>query len=322
MGEIPSLPLGRQLVSIFAANREDAYNTQRARASALKGVATMLHEEFGLQKWDNLKAKHIDHVVERLKAEDAGKRSIEGKLTHLRWLVRKIGKANLVPRSNAELEVEPGPRKTRAGKTVSDERLGAILGAVEDARLRAAIRLGRYLGMRFREAMLFRPSRDFDGERLWFKRGTKGGRPRYLWLHNPKQREVIEEVRALVGGGDAALIPREWKTFDSWRQHCYHKFRKAGLGQKTDAVFHDLRRTFACERMKYLMEFRGRSRDDAARLVARELGHSRTEILEWYIAEERDLATPANQTSLPFPCSTPAAPGAAHPPQSPAVLAG
>src|SRR2546428_1946712 len=110
-------PLERQLISIFAANREDAYDTQLARASALKGVATMLHEEFGLQKWENLKAKHIEHVVERLKTEDTGHRSIEGRLSHLRWLVRKIGKANLVPRSNAELNVEPGPRKTRAGKT-------------------------------------------------------------------------------------------------------------------------------------------------------------------------------------------------------------
>src|SRR5574341_1005845 len=119
----PTLPLERQLISIFAANREDAYNTQRARASALRGIATMLREKFGLQKWANLKAKHIEHVVERLKAEDAGKRTIEGKLTHLRWLVRKIGKANLVPRSNAELAVEPGPRKTRAGKTISEELL-------------------------------------------------------------------------------------------------------------------------------------------------------------------------------------------------------
>jgi len=293
MGEFPSLPLERQVVSILAANREDAYNTQRARAGALKDVATRLHEKFGLQKWENLGAKHVAHVVETWKAEDAGKRSIEGKLTHLRWLVRKIGKANLVPRSNAELGVEPGPRKTRAGKTVSDEKLGAILGALEDPRLRAAVRLGRYLGMRFREAMLFRPWRDFDGERVWLKRGTKGGRPRYLFLHNAKQREVIEEVRALVGQGDAALIPREWKTFDSWRQHCYHEFRKAGLGQEEDVTYHDFRRTFACERLKYLMEIRGRSREHAAGLVARELGHSRTEILEWYLVPDGDDAQPA-----------------------------
>jgi len=291
--EQANIPLERQLISILAANREDAYNTQRARASALKGAAAMLHEKFGLQKWANLGAKHVAHVVETWKAEDSGKRSIEGKLTHLRWLVRKIGKANLVPQSNAELGVEPGPRKTRAGKIVSDEQIEPILGALQDPRLKAAVRLGRYLGMRFREAMLFRPWRDFDGDRVWLKRGTKGGRPRYLFLHNAKQREVIEEARALVGSTEGSLTPPESKTFDSWRQHCYHEFRKAGLGQETDTIYHDLRRSFACERLKYLMEVRGRSRDDAAGLVARELGHSRTEILEWYIAPDGDDAPAA-----------------------------
>jgi len=284
MKELPSLPLERQLVSIFATNRENAFETQRARACALMGVAQMLHEKFGLQKWANLGQKHIEHVIEGWRAEDAGRRSLPNKLSHLRWLVRKIGKANLVPRSNAELGVEPGPRKTRAGKIIDDRELQTHLAALDDPRMQAAIKLGRYLGMRCREAMLFRPHRDCDGERVWLKRGTKGGRPRYLWLHNAKQREVINEVRALVGGGDAALIPPEWPSYKKWAEHCYRKFRAAGLGRKTDAVYHDLRRTYACERMNYLM-IHGRSREQAAALVARELGHSRLEILEWYLPD-------------------------------------
>lgn len=157
------IPLERQLISIFAANRENAFETQRARASALGGVAQMLHEKFGLQKWANLGQKHVEHVIERWKADDAGRRSLPNKLSHLRWLVQKIGKANLVPRSNVELGVEPGPRKTRAGKCISDEQLRTYFARVDDPRLRAAIKLGRHLGMRCREAMLFRPGRDFDG---------------------------------------------------------------------------------------------------------------------------------------------------------------
>jgi|GEM_PF-1735027 len=280
----PNLPLERQLISVFAANRENAFETQRARASALGGIARMLHEKFGLQKWENLGQKHIQHIIERWKAEDSGRRGLPNKLSHLRWLVKKIGKANLVPRSNAEIGVEPGPRKTRAGKCIFNEQLQTYLAALDDPRMRAALKAGRYLGMRCREAMLFRPNRDFDGERVWLKRGTKGGRPRYLWLHNAKQREVIEEIRALVGGGDAALIPREWPTYKKWATHCYDKFRAAGISRKTDAIFHDLRRTYACERVNNLM-LHGRTREQAAELVARELGHSRTEILEWYIAE-------------------------------------
>ena len=249
----------------------------------------MLHEKFGLQKWANLKEKHIDFVIERFKVEDTGKRSIESRLSHLRWLVQKIGKANLVLRDNASLGIEPGPRKTRAGKTISDERFREIVSAVADPRMRLALHLGRYLGMRFREAMLFRPDRDLDGGRVWVKRGTKGGRPRYVWLTSDRQRQVIAQVRALVGGGDATLTPREAATFEEWRQHCYHEFRKAGLSRKTDALYHDLRRTWACERMNYL-QLHGRTRDQAAEVVARELGHSRTEILEWYVSDHGDAA--------------------------------
>jgi hypothetical protein len=284
MGETPSRPLERQLVSMFAANREDAFETQRARASALMGVARMLHEKFGLQKWANLGAKHVAFVIETWKAENTGRRSIENKLTQLRWLVRKIGKANLVPRSNRELGIEPGPRYTRAGKTISDERLAEILAAVTEPRLRMAILLARYVGMRFKEAMLFRPWIAWDNERVWLKRGTKGGRPRYLYLYCSKQREVLAQARALVSG-DSSLVPPEAPTFEKWRQHCYHLLRKAGIGRKQDRIFHDLRRGYVIERMDYLVRVRRMSPDAAARLVAREVGHNRVDVLRWYLSE-------------------------------------
>ena len=279
----PNLPLERQLISVLAANREDSFATQRKRAYALRSAARTLHERFGLQKWDNLKAKHVKDVVTCWKMEDEGHRSIEEKLSHFRWLVRKIGKANLIPRTNEELGIVPGPRQTRAGKTVSDARLDEISGRVTDDRLRAALLLGRHLGLRFKEAMLFRPWRDWQGNQVWMKRGTKGGRPRYLFLHNARQREALLWARSLVKG-EEALIPREIPTYEKWRQYCYGALRKAGMGRKADVHFHDLRRSYAVDRMKSLLA-RGVGREDAARLVARELGHGRTEVLGWYVAD-------------------------------------
>jgi site-specific recombinase XerC len=290
--EHPDLPLERQLISILAANREGAYETQRKRSDQLAGVAGTLHEQFGLQKWANLGAKHVAFVVERWKVEDTGRRTIEGQLSHLRWLVRKIGKANLLPRTNAELGVEPGPRHTRAGKFVPEEKLAEILGGVTDPRLRMAILLGRHLGLRNREAMLFRPWGDWDGERIWVKRGTKGGRPRYLFLHNAQQREVLEQARTLVGGGDAALIPNEARTFKAWAGRCYGRLRAAGMGRASGVLFHDLRRTYAGTRMDYLVRVRSLTREHAARIVTRELGHSRLEVLRWYL-EDQDLLAAA-----------------------------
>jgi site-specific recombinase XerC len=277
--------LERQLISILAANREDAFSTQRKRGWVLSSAARALHERFGLQKWSNLGAKHVEAVVEAWKAADHGRRDLESKLTHLRWLVRKIGKANLVPRSNADLGIEPGPRHTRAGKVISDERFEEKLAAVPDERIKVMMLLARHLGLRFKEAALFRPGRDWQGSRVWVKRGTKGGRPRYLWLHNPRQAEVLRRALA-IASGDQAIIPAEAPTFEKWRQHVYRVLRAGGVGRATDATFHDMRRSYLCARMKHLVTVKGMDRDCAAALVAREAGHGRTEILDWYLAEE------------------------------------
>jgi len=282
----PALPLERQLISILSNNREDSYATQRKRGYILARAAGLIHERFGLQKWDNLKAKHVEDVVEAWKMEDTARRSIEEKMSHLRWLVRKIGKANLVPRSNAELGIEPGPRHTRAGKLISDARLAEMLAAVPDERVRMMMLLARHLGLRFKEASLFRPGRDWQEGRVWVKRGTKGGQPRYLWLYQPRQGEVLEGARRLAQG-DAAIIPQAFRTFEEWRQYVYPILRAAGVGRATDQMFHDLRRTYFCERMKFLITVRGMDRHRAAAIVAREAGHHREEILEWYLAGER-----------------------------------
>lgn len=284
-----SSPLEDQLISILAANRENGHETQRKRGWQLLAAARMLHQKFGLQKWENLKAKHVEHIVETWKSQDRGRRAIEEKLWNLRWLVRKIGKANLMPRSNRELGVEPGPRYTRAGMVIPDTKLEEILAKVTEPRLRTAILMGKYLGLRFREAMLFRPWRDFDGERLWLKRGTKGGRPRYLFLHNARQREVIEAARALVSG-EAALIPPEARTFKFWAGKCYDRLRAVGVGRETDVLFHDLRRTYANDRMDYLTKVKGLDPVAADRIVTRELGHARGEVLRWYLADRGQAA--------------------------------
>ncbi len=281
--------LERQLVSTLAANREDSYATQRKRGYILAEAARALHERFGLQKWDNLGQKHVEHLIDHWRTEDTGRRSLDERLSHLRWLVRKIGKANLVPRTNAELGIEPGPRHTRAGKVISNEVFARMLAAVPEERIKAMMLLARHLGLRFKEAALFRPWRDWQGDRVWVKRGTKGGHPRYLFLHNPRQAEVLEVARRLTKG-DEALIPPDVRTYEEWRQHVYRVLRQAGVGRASDQTFHDLRRGYLCDRMKFLVKGKGMARIEAARLVSREAGHHRLEILLWYIADSDDEA--------------------------------
>src|SRR5437667_2290111 len=150
----PSEPLERQLISIMAENREDAFGTQRKRFLELRAAGNLIKEKFGLQKWDNLKGKHVEFLVEHWKSGYEGSRTLDQKLTHFRWLLGKIGKPILLPRRNAELGIAPGPRYTRQGKIVPDSHLQSALEHLSDPRIRAAVLLARYLGLRFEEASL------------------------------------------------------------------------------------------------------------------------------------------------------------------------
>ncbi len=284
MQELSPWPLERQLIKLMANNREGAFRTQDARSSILRSAIRDVVAKFGLQKLENLGQKHIDSIVEKWKDEDTGHRSLPNKLSALRWLLGKVGKQNMLPKSNVKLGVEAGARHTRAGNIIVDEKLAALLARVDGPVLRAMIGLARRLGLRFEEAALLRPHRDFDGKRVWINRGSKGGRPRYLNIHRPEQIHAIRAAQALTAA-DRGLIPPEWTTYEKFRQWAYGLLRAAGFRKDEGRTFQDLRRTYAVERMRGLVGG-GSGRERAAQLVARELGHHRTEVLDWYIAAD------------------------------------
>ena len=279
----PNEPLERQLISIMGEHREDSYATQRKRYYELRAAAREIKERFGLQKWDNLGRKHVEFLVERWRDSKLESRTVEQKLTHFRWLLKALGKPMLLPRTNTELGIAPGPRHTRQGKVISEEKLAAVLDKIGDPRIQAMVLLARHLGMRFEEAALFRPHKDWRGDgRVWVKRGAKGGSVRYLNLYNDRQRQALEFARKLASA-DSGLIPRKCPTYEKWRQYVYAELRKAGIGKQFDETFHDCRRTYIVERMDYLVRMRHLDQEVAARIVAREVGHHRTEILQWYL---------------------------------------
>lgn len=276
-------PLYQQLVKILKQNPENAKMTRRHRRVALVGMVRLLRNTFGLQNLHNIGSKHVQYVVETWKANDTGKGALANDLSHLRWLLDKLGKTALLPKRNDELGIEPRPRDVRQGKIVPPKQLVEIVMRL-DPPTRALVLLGRYFGMRFEEASLFRPNYDVDSQMglVWIKRGTKGGRPRYVPLVTQGQRVALEQVQALVADMQGCLIPKDL-SYIQWKRRTYEKLRQAGLSKAQGSTFHDLRRTFAVEEMNRLVE-KGRSPDEAARAVSKRLGHNRLEILSAYFA--------------------------------------
>ena len=94
--------LNFELQQICRRNPEGTRATQAERENVLDLCADQLHE-MGIKKLrvHGFKPKHVSKLVARWLAEGLTPGTLKNRLSHLRWLARKLGKANVVAASNA-----------------------------------------------------------------------------------------------------------------------------------------------------------------------------------------------------------------------------
>ena len=100
--------LNFELKQLCRRNREGTRATQAERENVLDLCADQLHE-LGVRdlRAQGLKPKHARKLVQRWLAEGLAAGTLKNRLSHLRWLARKLGKPNIVAGSNAAYGV-PG----------------------------------------------------------------------------------------------------------------------------------------------------------------------------------------------------------------------
>jgi len=155
-----------------------------------------------------------------------------------------------------------------------------------------SLRLQEAFGLRRGEALKFNPSYADRGDHLALKPSwCKGGRGREVPIRTQAQRELLNEARALAGGGP--LIPSERRYVDQRRRY-ERECVRAGLDR-----MHGLRHAYAQQRYRELCgwpppaaggssskELDGdrRQLDRDARLrISQELGHEREQITSVYL---------------------------------------
>jgi integrase len=128
---------------------------------------------------------------------------------------------------------------------------------------------------------------------LEVKRGTKGGRVRWVPIDTPKKRAALERAKRLVGHTGAHMgVPG--RSLAWTRRHFYTVCEKVGLTRKQLGVTpYGARHQYACDRYQECASepppVRGgkpidRELDKVARSqVARELGHSRESVTRAYL---------------------------------------
>lgn len=239
-----------------------------------------------------IKKKHITKLLDRWKADGLSDATLKNRMSHMRWIAEKIGKQNLIPRTNSELGI--GRRKYVTNKTKSVQVDNEALAKVRDARVRLSLELQRAFGMRREEAIKFQPvfAMGAGPDQIQLKASwCKGGRERVVPIRNKYQRDVLRRVAEIAGKG--SLIP-EGRQYKEQLKRYENETNRAGLHR-----LHGLRHEYAQNRYKELTGWEApvkggpqckqltpemKEVDRAARLViSEELGHSREAITAIYL---------------------------------------
>lgn len=285
-----------QIVSILKHNRDGSFATQNKRSTVLKRAACLLWEKFPRLKLQNLKRKHLDYLIEFWKDH----KSIKTELSHIRWLLQKIDKEYLLPRSNDDLGIPrrimiANENKTWIGKVDIREKIQNI--SKENKTAGYLFQACLLFGLRFKEAALFCPHENTKEDRIEVFYGTKGGRRREVEIISEKQRNFLKEIRKEIKPGRSLIPPH--LNFVKFKNFIYYVARKYGIKKENGLTIHGLRHSYCCTRYEDITGepapiLRTGSTDKeikkdqhARELIAKEVGHGRSSVTSAYIGGKR-----------------------------------
>ena len=279
-----------------------SYATRQARESYLRIFVQTLYDGGYNPKPENTRPKHIEHALQTWADNSISRRTIDNRLSTLRWFAAEIGKPNIVKRTNDEYDMLPPREKPNYTDKARSLDQGS-LGKVRDPLTHASLILQREFGLRQKEAIMIRPHEADRGNRIHLQDSwAKGGKPRDVPLTTPGQRQALDEAKALVPPG-RALIPSD-KDFHQQRRVYKHKPERAGLSntarltpclcpatlQNPHPTTRSKRRRLALSRKRWTtprrpFQRKPQNRRPGAPEISEEMGHGRMRITYVYLGK-------------------------------------
>ena len=283
--------LNYQLSKLCRDNRDGGFSTQATRSRILDLIANQL-QELGFRRMQpkSLKPKHVDALLAHWQDQGIRVGTLKNRLSALRWWAKKVNKPSIIAKDNSVYGI--GRREYVAKESKAQDLDDKKLSEISDPFVRLSVRLQAAFGLRREEAIKFKPKYAVQNDHIKLKSSwTKGGRARTVPITNAEQRRLLEDTKALAGGG--ALIPPHLNYVK--QLHRYEKqSAKAGLSH-----LHGLRHGYAQRRYFELTERvcpvagglpskelnpEQRALDQKARVaISSELGHAREDITAVYL---------------------------------------
>jgi len=269
---------------------EGSFATKACRSRGLQQLADELHGlGFKLKAAKNLAPKHVTALVTSWKGAGIADATIRNRLGWVRWWAEKVGKPGLIGRDNEAFGLAERVRFNGNRAKPADD---ATLAKVADPRMRLALKLEAAFGLRREEVLKMRPALADHGNCLALRASwCKGGRYREVPLTHPRQRALLDEVKAVCG--DGSLIG-EGRNYHQAVKEYENQLMRAGVRNA-----HGFRHAYAQWRYKVLTGWAcpaagGRScdrmsgeeqrRDFRVRhQISHELGHGRIDVTDTYL---------------------------------------
>lgn len=290
--------LNRDFKLMCQHNRDGSFATQHDRERILTMVANQLHEDgFRNLRAQGLRTKHIEHLVARWQSEGVSSGTMKNRLAALRWGAEKIGKENIVARTNAAYGI--AKRQFVTNESKARELDAAKLAKVTDACTAMSLQFQEAFGLRREESIKIQPCWADRGDTLVLKASwTKGGKEREVPIRTDAQRQLLDQAKVLAStnsrhGGTGSLIPADKSYKDQ-----LNRFKAQTAFAGIDRV-HGLRHAYAQARYRELTGWLAPANggptskqlgpqmkeiDRQARLtISRELGHEREQITAIYL---------------------------------------
>jgi hypothetical protein len=273
-------------------NRDGSYATQADREHILDVVADQLHDmgHRGLRA-EGLKPKHIEKLTAHWLAQELSSGTIKNRLSALRWVAQKLGKDNIVARTNAAYGVRDRVYVTNISKA---KQFGMEqLERIRTPCAQMSLRLQAAFGLRREASIKIVPAWADRGDVLVLKDSwNKGGRGIRIPISTAEQRRLLDEAKALATG--RSLVAPGYTTYREYLHHFRHECARVGIH-----AFHGHRHLYAQERYQQLTGWACPARGgptskqltpeqkaidhDAREQISHEMGHGREQITAVYL---------------------------------------
>ena len=282
-----------ELKRLAEQHREGSFATQANRKHMLMLFGEQLVAAgFKRLHAPELKGRHINCLLALWQEQGVAPRTIENRLSVLRWWAKHVDNPGVLATGNASYGI---PKRETVAKVSKARDLPlTTLVRVRNAHVRMALQLQRAFGLRREEALKIKPFQADHGDTLVLQGSwTKGGRPREIPIRTLAQRELLDRAKAFVKHKSASLIPPD-KTYAQHLHSYESQCVRAGPHK-----MHGLRHAYAQERFLELAGFpcpamggphapdltpEQRAVDAEAReIISSELGHSREAITAAYL---------------------------------------